>query len=173
MREEGTSSFWSWERIAQIWLYYFDPSLSTKNQLLSGSKAQELVGFTGQVGRMTWEPSPSLLLLMICCCAVQKPLHYETIVKGKEEKREKERKREESRKYEEWKVWEDMRKGRRKEQLKTWLPLDIFRRFWYLYISVLLYIENDWKLKINISSETHFTSLFQHLHCYNSFPGIN
>lgn len=34
-------------------IIYVDPSLSTKNQLLSASSAEDLVGLIEQVGRMT------------------------------------------------------------------------------------------------------------------------
>lgn len=67
-------------------IVYVDPSLSTQNQLLSASSAQELLGFIEQVGRMTSAPSLSLLLLKTYWSATQK-LQCEPIVKGKERKR--------------------------------------------------------------------------------------
>lgn len=69
-------------------IIYVDPSLSTKNQLLSASSAQELAGFMVQGGKMTWALSLSLLLLMMCCHAVQK-LHGVNLQR-EEEKRNKE-----------------------------------------------------------------------------------
>lgn len=130
-------------------IIYVDPSSSTNNQLLSASSAQELVGFIEQVGRMTWAPSPSLLLLMVCCHAAQKTPQREPIVKGKERKRGRwEGRREEGGEREEGRGRE-RRTGGRKEQLKTQLPPDIFRGSWCPYIlKILIYSTTDsWKNK--------------------------
>lgn len=94
-----------------------DPSLSTKNQLLSASSAQELAGFMVQVGRMTWPLSLSLLLLMICCHAVQK-LHGVNL-QWKEEKGSKEDKKRRGRKGEKMKNGDEERGEERKQKATT------------------------------------------------------
>lgn len=115
MREQGTSSFWSWEGIVQIWFYIltllYQQRISCHQQVVH----RNYLLLLSRLGELTWAPFLSLLLL-ICCRAARKgkkqnTLHCELIVKKKKNGKKSEGKAECMRNIGRG------RKGRKKEQL--------------------------------------------------------
>lgn len=120
-------------------IIYVDPSLSTKNQLLSASSAQELDGFMAG-----WENDLSTVSELAAfddilpCCS--KPVVW-TYSERKQKETRKTRREEGGRgRKGRMKMKSEGRKGNRKQPLKPQLPLDIFRGSFCPYIlKILIY----------------------------------
>lgn len=132
-------------------ILYFDPSLSTENQLPSASSAQELLAFTEQVGRIDLSTFSELAAFdMLPCCSKNLTRHCEPIVKEKEWKK----KREEGRKHEEQRKGEEGKKeGATLNSTSTWchqkviVPINM-----YIFMHGIWLVMEKEKKKIKKSS---------------------
>lgn len=143
MREDGTSSFWSWEGIAQIWLYML--TLLYQQRI---SYSQQAVHRNSLVSWHELGERPEHCLWACCiwwCVAML--FKNSTVWSYNERKRKETRKtrREEGGRGRKGRMEKkrEGRKGKRKEPLKPQLPLDIFRGSSCRYILKIL-IFSSW-----------------------------